>query len=137
MNRKDLQILANTRLREAQILYRAKEYSGAYYLAGYSIECALKACIAKKVRKYEFPDKKSVVESYTHDLKKLALLANLEQPRLLLAQTDPIFLENWALIIRWSEESRYNIFEEQACKEFIDAIMNQRHGLMPWIKQHW
>ncbi|MGB7136749.1 MAG: HEPN domain-containing protein [Acidobacteriaceae bacterium] len=60
MNRKDLQSLANTRLREARVLFRAKEFSGAYYLAGYAVECALKACIAKQYRQHDFPDRKTV-----------------------------------------------------------------------------
>jgi HEPN domain-containing protein len=137
VNRKDLQTLTALRLREAQTLYKAKEYSVAYYLAGYALECALKACIAKSFKRHDFPDRKRVVESYTHDLKKLALLANIEESRLLLAEADPKFRNNWALIVRWSEESRYAIFEEQACKDFLDAIMERHHGFMPWIKQYW
>jgi HEPN domain-containing protein len=30
------------------VLLEAGLYAGAYYLAGYAVECALKACIAKK-----------------------------------------------------------------------------------------
>jgi hypothetical protein len=41
---------------------------GAYYLAGYAVECALKACIAKETKRYEFPDKKRVDSSYSHNL---------------------------------------------------------------------
>jgi HEPN domain-containing protein len=137
MNRKDLQVLANLRLREAKALYRAKEYSGAYYLAGYAVECALKACIAKCFRRYDFPDKKSVMDSYTHSLKTLARIANLDQSLLLAAQTDLIFRGNWALILEGSEESRYGISKEEACKDLLDAIMERRHGFMPWIKQRW
>ena len=44
---------------------------GAYYLAGYAIECALKACIAKATRRYDFPDRKKVDASHTHDLREL------------------------------------------------------------------
>lgn len=137
MNRKDLQALANLRIREAQVLFKAKKYSGAYYLAGYSIECALKACIAKKSKKHDFPDKKTVMDSYTHDLVKLATIADLHQPRLVLAQTDPLFNKNWNLISRWSEEDRYRVFEETATKEIIDAIIEKRHGVMRWVRQHW
>ncbi|MEL0589524.1 MAG: hypothetical protein U1V55_07060 [Planktothrix rubescens PR222] len=31
------------------------QYSGAYYLSGYVIECALKACIAKKTQQLPIP----------------------------------------------------------------------------------
>jgi len=37
-------------------------FDGAYYLAGYAVECAIKACIAKGTRRYEFPDKRKVLQ---------------------------------------------------------------------------
>jgi len=137
MNRKDLQALSNIRIREAKALYRAGEFSGAYYLIGYAVECGLKACIAKTFKKHDFPDKKGVNEAHTHNLKTLASLANLERSRLLLIQTDPVFGKNWDLTIRWSEEGRYKVFDQRMCKEIMDAIMERGHGVMPWIKQHW
>jgi hypothetical protein len=60
VNRKDLQILAQTGLTESKALLRAGLPDGAYYLAGYSVECALKACIAKHTRRHDFPDKNTV-----------------------------------------------------------------------------
>jgi hypothetical protein len=48
--------LAETRLREAKLLFQDREFSGAYYLAGYTVECALKAIIAGKFRADEIPD---------------------------------------------------------------------------------
>ncbi len=41
MNRGDLQRLSNARIRKAKVLFDAGEYSGAYYLAGYAVECGL------------------------------------------------------------------------------------------------
>lgn len=79
MNRQDLQWLARTRLDEARVLLAAKKYDGAYYLAGYAVECALKACIAKQVRKFDFPDKKLALDSYSHDLEQLLSVAGLKQ----------------------------------------------------------
>jgi hypothetical protein len=32
---------------------------GAYYLAEYAIECAFKACIAKRTQQHDFPEKGS------------------------------------------------------------------------------
>jgi hypothetical protein len=68
MNRVDFQMIAFLRLEEAQILLAAESFSGAYYLAGYAVECALKACIAKATHQHDFPDKKRVNDSYSHDL---------------------------------------------------------------------
>ncbi|MBV8115763.1 MAG: DNA-binding protein [Silvibacterium sp.] len=137
MNRKDLQALANIRLREARALYRAGEFSGAYYLIGYAVECGFKTCIAKRVRKHDFPDKKAANEAHTHKLKTLCSLADLDSPRLLLEQADPFFRKNWNLTITWSEESRYKVFDKQKCQDLMDAIMERSHGVMPWIKQYW
>ena len=63
----DLKGLALTRLREAKVLLANGEYSGAYYLAGYVIECALKACIAKQTQRHEFPDKNRAAKSWGHE----------------------------------------------------------------------
>lgn len=137
VNRRDLQTLAGIRLREAQALVRARHFSGAYYLAGYALECALKACIAKQSRRFDFPDKKIVNESWTHDLRKLAVLAKLEEARLQRASEDDIFRRNWEIVTSWSEDSRYRTVDHASCSAFLDAIMEERHGLLPWIKQIW
>jgi len=42
MNRADFQQLADERISEAAVLLAASKFSGAYYLAGYAVECALK-----------------------------------------------------------------------------------------------
>jgi len=57
INRQKLQELALMRIAEAKVLFNASHFAGAYYLAGYAIECGLKACIAKTVNQYDFPSK--------------------------------------------------------------------------------
>ena len=75
MNRYEFQELSRIRLREARSLFSAGHFDGAYYLAGYSIECALKACIARRTKRHDFPDKKAVDKSYTHNLEQLVAAA--------------------------------------------------------------
>lgn len=58
MNRGDFKEIACIRFEEAKVLLDNQRYDGAYYLSGYVIECDLKACIAKQVKEFEFPDKK-------------------------------------------------------------------------------
>jgi hypothetical protein len=118
-------------------LFRAKEFSGAYYIVGYAVECALKACIAKQYKRHDFPDKKIVNDSYTHDLKKLAAIAKIDEARLERSNSDDIFQKNWDLITRWSEESRYRTTGKTDCKLLLDAIMEKDHGIMPWLKKYW
>lgn len=137
MNRKELQALANIRMREARALYKAGEFSGAYYLIGYAVECGLKACIEKKFKRHDFPDKKVAIGAHTHKLSDLCSLADLNSPRLLLEQADPLFRKNWNLTTGWSEESRYKVLDKRTCGDLMDATMERSHGVMPWIKRHW
>lgn len=75
----DFQDLADARAREAKVLQTAKEYDGAYYLAGYSIECALKACIIKKLNTSdECPEKNFANNLYSHRLAELLKFAGLD-----------------------------------------------------------
>jgi HEPN domain-containing protein len=79
MNRIDFQEIAELRLQESRALLVAGLPEGAYYLAGYAVECALKSCIAKKTREHDFPEKKLVNDSHTHDIGKLLQLAELKE----------------------------------------------------------
>jgi HEPN domain-containing protein len=70
-DRETFQRLAEFRLDEARLLFANGHPSGAYYLAGYAIECALKARISSQFRANEIPDKALVNGVYEHDLSKL------------------------------------------------------------------
>jgi hypothetical protein len=45
MNRAQLRQLAEDRVLDAACLLAGGRWAGAYYLAGYAVECGLKACI--------------------------------------------------------------------------------------------
>lgn len=137
VDRRQLQKLSIVRLAEAKTLLRAKHWDGAYYLAGYSVECGLKACIAKQTRRFDFPDKKNVDASHTHDLKALVRIANLEPSRLQAAKSDPSFRDNWDLVQQWSEQSRYRRYEIADATALVKAVADAPHGVLRWIKQHW
>lgn len=108
MNSSDFQKLSAIRLEEAKSLLRNKHYAGAYYLAGYSIECALKACIAAKTRAREFPPKPDIVrEYYRHDLVALFRRTELQQRLVAKCNSSKRFAENWEVIQDWTEQSRY------------------------------
>ncbi len=83
MTEKLLRDLANSRIQESKVLLDNKCYNGAYYLCGYAIECALKACIAKNIKASEIPDRKFINDIFTHDVKSLVRLAGLEGFRVL------------------------------------------------------
>src|SRR5579864_8154006 len=113
VDRKDLQELSKVRLKEATALLRLGLHDGAYYLAGYAVECALKACIAKGTRRFEFPDKRRVDSSYTHDLELLMRLAHLDESHKERVKRDPEFKANWGTVEAWDEQSRYERHSEE------------------------
>jgi HEPN domain-containing protein len=137
MNRVGLQEIANTRIREASALLAAGFPDGAYYLAGYAVECALKACIAKKTREHDFPEKKLANESYTHKLQDLLRLSELKSEFDGARQLDQHLNANWRIIQDWSEESRYEKWTFQEAASLLSAIDDQPGGILPWIRRRW
>lgn len=137
MNRTDLKKLTRMRLKEAKALYKQRHYSGAYYLAGYAVECALKACIAKETRRYDFPDKGKVQKSYTHELKTLLGITGLDGTFDLAIRSNSKLDLNWTFVRNWSEESRYEFRSQADAHAIIEAISNSTNGVLPWIMQHW
>ena len=137
MNRTDLQELTEVRLRESRQLLDAGFPDGAYYLAGYAIECALKACIAKRTLEHDFPDKKLVNDSHTHDIGKLLQVAELKVEFEAAIQTNPQLQASLDAIRDWSEASRYEKKSAQEARDLQQAIEDQAGGLLPWIRLHW
>ena len=137
MDRRGLQQLSKIRLREAQSLVGGGLYDGAYYLAGYAVECALKACIAQETRRHDFPDKKKAEASHKHNLVELVKVANLDDDRRAEAKRDEAFRKNWDIVQSWSEESRYRIIQQQEALTLVEAVAQKNHGVPQWIKRHW
>jgi len=136
VNRKDLQRVAETRLKDAQLLYRHRRFDGAYYLAGYVIECALKACIAKKTRRHDFPDKEFANDVYTHDLTKLLSHAGLGQQLQQEFRNDPKLEYHWGVVKDWKERSRYENPGRKKAKGMLDAVAEPR-GVFACLKKYW
>lgn len=137
MNRADLKLLSELRLAEAKSLLSAGHPDGSFYLAGYAIECALKACIAKRTREHEFPDKKLAVDSHSHDIAKLIQLAELKQELETAAQANPSLTASLNTVKDWSEAARYERKAELDASDLIQAIEDPVGGLLTWIKQRW
>ncbi len=138
MNRRDFQRLSGTRLADAKTLLAARRYSAAYYLAGYAVECALKACIAKQTRRHDFPpDPRSVSRIYTHHFDTLVHAAELRPLFDIERARDPQFDGHWSLMAVWSEQARYQIRTRAEAVALVAAISDADHGVRRWIRQHW
>ena len=138
MNRNGFQQFAELRLREAEKLLEAEMYSGAYYLAGYAVECALKACIAKKSKEHDFPPpRKMINDIYTHDFDKLISSAGLERIIKDANIKNRALSAYWAIVKEWNEESRYREIDKTKAENLISAINDKSNGVLSWLKQHW
>src|ERR1017187_5657861 len=137
MDRRDFQELSKVRLKEATALLKLGLFDGAYYLAGYAVECALKACIAKGSQRCEFPDKKKVESSHSHNLRDLIRVAGLDEARLEQAGKDPAFKSNWEVVQSWSEQSRYRRHRPESAQAMLGAVGDRGHGVISWIKLQW
>jgi hypothetical protein len=137
MNKTELENITTIRIKEAEILLMADCYQGAYYLAGYALECTLKACIARQVKEFDFPDKKLTNASYTHKLADLVITAGLKQKLTEQEKQNEEFKLNWAVAIEWSEESRYKFaITKQEAHDLFSAITDNESGILPWLKKY-
>jgi len=139
--RDDFKKLTSARLRDARALLKAGQWAGAFYLLGYAVECGLKACIAKAVRKHEFPDKDRAQAGFKHKLTDLVQAAGLQTDLQSTKTTDASFKRYWDWIAGetgWSEQSRYrwDTLEGEA-RDLYKAVADPKHGVLRWIRKHW
>ncbi len=124
--------LMKLRLEEANLLLTHKDWDGAYYLAGYAVEFALKIrIIANLIKSDSFPDKKLAENFYKHELTLLRKLAELDDEM----DNDSVVSPQWDIVKDWSEQARYMVGKsEKDATDLYDAI---KDGVLPWIKARW
>lgn len=138
MNRSDFQSLATIRLRDAGVLLSNGCYDEAYYLLGYVIECALKACIAKLTNQYDFPDKEIVNRSYTHNLDALLNVSGLLPEFNKESAANPSFATNWGIVKDWKESARYETGKGAAlASQYHLALTDVNNGVFQWLQKWW
>jgi HEPN domain-containing protein len=137
MTRKDFQRLTRLRVNDARTLLKSGNNEGAYYLTGLAVECALKAAIARRTQRHEFPpEPKFVRESvYIHDLNKLLVAAGLESTLSAAVVNNAALKTNWALVKDWKPESRYLAGGLNGNDMYRAAT--GRNGVLGWLRQHW
>jgi hypothetical protein len=105
ITRSELTKIARARLRDAEVLYRARRYDGAIYLCGYAVEIALKARICKTLSWSEYPATGGEFQNYqsfrTHNLHVLLHLAGVEE------RIKTTLMTEWSAVAVWDPEARY------------------------------
>ena len=124
--------LAEQRLAEAELLLANGFWSGAYYLAGYALECALKARIASSFRENEIPELRRVQRIYSHDLSALLDISGLEDELEAAIKADVELRKYWTIATEWSEQARYQIWTQELASAMLEAVSGEQ-GLVRWL----
>jgi HEPN domain-containing protein len=138
LNRDTLRALAASRLEESRVLLESKLWTGAYYMTGLAVECALKSCLASAVKEYDFPDKEFVNAMYVHKLERLFQLNGALWARLQFdMRNDTKLGVNWSTVKDWDDSKRYDIVEEFEARALYEASTEAVSGVMEWIRGRW
>jgi HEPN domain-containing protein len=137
VRRDELQKLAEAKLAEAHLLLRYNRATNAYYLAGYAVELALKACIAKQISANTIPDKDFIKNVYSHEFAKLVNLAGLASELKREQRKEPNFAANWAIAAEWLPDARYRPYTMFDAQTLFEAIAHPEHGVLQWIRRFW
>lgn len=117
------------RLRDAYVLLRGGRWSGAIYVAGYVIECLLKAAILSRVGLSVLPSR-----YWHHDLERLVVDAHLR--RELEAEMSDEMEQCMGLLSRaWDVSIRYQPGAHERCEaeEFLLKMETVRRWLLARI----
>jgi HEPN domain-containing protein len=139
VNRTELQQLARDRVEDARVLLDNSRWTAAYYLAGYAVETALKACILRFVEETGviFTDKKFAERCWTHRIEDLVKQANLEPVRGQDIGANATLGSYWGVAEAWTEVSRYQQKTEADARDLFEAVTSDPDGVFRWIQQHW
>ncbi len=116
----ELKIIATARLKDAEILYKAKRFDGAFYLCGYAVELALKTKICKTLKWSGFPSTKNEFQNLqsfkTHGLDLLLKLSGQE------SKIRIGYFADWSIVVKWDSEKRYSVIGTITQVEASDMI---------------
>lgn len=132
ISQKDLIKIAESRIKDAEVLYEKKRYDGAEYLFGYAVEVALKARICDEEGICGFPETKSEFQGYKkykiHDLDDLLEYSGME------SKIKSNYFAEWSEVVTWEPGARYKPIgyakpEDtermiQAAKTLVEEICN-------------
>jgi HEPN domain-containing protein len=134
----ELRSLAETRLKDAQVLFKAGRYDAAAYMCGYVLELALKACVCKRLGISEYPPERLKREFKTHSFDDLLLLAGLSEK--LTAARDPVLFGKWSQVAGWEPDWRYRrpgSVVRQDAEAMLGALCKRPDGLLAWLRRRW
>jgi hypothetical protein len=148
--RAEFQRLSQLRQTEANELMALNYADGAFYLAGYAVECALKSAVCKTLGIDDFYEpfsakshgakvKDDVLQKFkTHDFATLLVLSGLFYQFEADVQIDPA-LQNVQRIFdkqKWSEQYRYEA-KNMKTKAEVQSYLTAVNYFLQWISRFW
>ena len=99
---------------------------------------ALKACIAKQTKRFDFPEKDVWSKAWVHGLDQLVRVAGLSPDLDAEILANALFETNWSIVKDWKEAARYdpNIAPARAA-DMYSAVTARRSGVLAWVKKRW
>ncbi|MGD0896912.1 MAG: hypothetical protein ABR915_03690 [Thermoguttaceae bacterium] len=150
MNQAQLREMAEERILDAAALIAGHRWNGAYYVAGYAVECALKSCLLARMvhTAWVFEEKWKSEDCRTHDFGQLVRLAGLkdELDAQLAASAAAAaaggppggtFAAHWGTVTQWKVSDRYESKTELEARSLYEAITNDPEGVLRWIRNYW
>jgi len=145
----DILLIAESRLKEANILYSNNMYDGAFYLAGYSVELTLKAKICERLGIPNIYDDgfsesiKGIGEFRkmlkTHNLHLLLIISGLKTVFDSDKANDKTLTNANSLLFNcWDEDVRYKPCGHKDGKdvEKLLTLLSGSNGLLSWIQKN-
>jgi len=116
----DLKSTARARLRDAEVLLKAKRFDGAFYLCGYAVELALKARICRTLKWPGFPETNKEFEGLqsikTHDLEILLRFSGVED------RVKTKYFAEWSQVLDWNPQKRYQSSGQTTSQQATDMV---------------
>jgi len=116
----DLRSTARARLRDAEVLLRAKRLDGAFCLCGYSVELALKSRNCKTLKWRGFPETNQEFQGLqsikTHDLEILLRFSGVED------RVKTKYFAEWSGVLDWNPQKRYQSSGQTTLQQATDMV---------------
>lgn len=128
-----LREIAESRIREAEVLLRGGHHAAAIYLAGYAVECYLKLAVCTRL------SWDTLLATFrVHDLEGLLLYSGFDKE----LRADERVIESFAKMsaiwrMEGTESVRYRKpgeFDESTAKRFLEYVCDPETGVVPWLR---
>ncbi|MFQ5492080.1 MAG: hypothetical protein ACE5GE_15290 [Phycisphaerae bacterium] len=134
IERRVLDRLVQTRLRESRVLLKGRCYGGAVYMAGYAVECCLKVAICTAL---DWSHLRATFMS--HDLELLLMHTGLEQRLTRETEVRNSFAKIQGIWTMTGEKAiRYRSpgdFKAADARSFLRWVSHRDIGVVPWLRK--